>query len=225
MNQQSSKDAVLEETANRIYAETEVFYNKMASAMGPAALGFKILYGPPKVRAPVLYLGSQPGGGAHDALIGERQGERKTWPQRFEYCVSSYDLAQRARETWTSKLLDESTGMNANFFRSPGDKEWKLVPKEVRQQIEAFCLPRAQELVLAHKPQKLIVIGISQFNQLSDKAIPVRTLECSQTSRGRIVVEGMIWGIPAQGVKHLTARWTTPDDRSKIRFFYRSISN
>jgi hypothetical protein len=221
-----SSKSKLEILARRMYDETADFYAQVSPQMGAAALGYKILYGPPQVGIRVLFLGSQPGGNLNDALAGDFIGERITWPEQFEYSASSWGLAHRAREIWHPDLLMRSTAMNANFFRSPNHKTWKLVDRELRLEVEIFCLLRARELAIAHEAQEIVVIGITLFDQLKDKKALTRTHESNRTPQGRLdrlVVEGEIWGIPAKGVKHLTGQYTTPNDRAKIREFFEKL--
>jgi hypothetical protein len=220
----------LEDLARRIYDETGEFYARVSPDMGSAALGYKILYGPAKRGVQVLFLGSQPGGGRDDAREGEILGERKGWPERFEYCTSSWDLARYARDIWRPDLLERSTAINANFFRSPSDDEWgkgkregkNKIKVELRREIENFCECKAQKLVIAHDPQELIVIGVTLFDRLNNKRIPTKTHVYNELNGKfeRLVVEGEVWGIPAKGVKHISGSRTTPYDRSKIREFF-----
>jgi hypothetical protein len=52
--------------ANTIYTETAALYAEIAPQLKGAALGYKVLYGPPLVRPPVFFLGLQVGGVALD---------------------------------------------------------------------------------------------------------------------------------------------------------------
>jgi hypothetical protein len=63
-------DQSAEELCVAIYAETRAFYGETAQQLGAEAYGFRILYGPPISRVPILFLGVQPGGGAPDADKG-----------------------------------------------------------------------------------------------------------------------------------------------------------
>jgi hypothetical protein len=69
-----------EAACRRIYDETNNMYDRYRTKLGPHDLGVKILYGPPHERTPVLFIGSQPGGGVKN----EKPRERFEWPARCE---------------------------------------------------------------------------------------------------------------------------------------------
>ena len=69
--------------------------------MGAANLGFKILYGPPVVEPPILFIGYQPGGEKESMIESEHQG----WPEACEYV----------------EVLEACVGVNAIFLRAPAD--------------------------------------------------------------------------------------------------------
>jgi hypothetical protein len=83
--QPNSED--LQGLCRRMYLETEQFYKTKAPQMGPAALGYAILYGPPMLNPEMLFLGFQPGGGLLDAEEGLKNGERHRWPERIHYAA------------------------------------------------------------------------------------------------------------------------------------------
>lgn len=80
----------VEGICRQIYSETRSHYADVAPNLGPAALGFRILYGPPVVRAPYMFLGFQPGGRQDESNEGQHDG----WPDQSWY-VCQRDFSSR----------------------------------------------------------------------------------------------------------------------------------
>ena len=118
--------------ADRSTSRTLAHYQKLAPAMGERAYGFKILYGPPIINAPALFVEQQPAGNHQSGVDGKAAGERIGWPNRTEYAFHSWKLASKMRRVWSVNLLDRCTGVNANFFRAPSDEEWGKLPAPLR---------------------------------------------------------------------------------------------
>jgi hypothetical protein len=66
----------LEHTALQIYAEAADFFGQLS-----LHYGYKILYGPPHRRAPIMFIGYQPGGEVPEA------NERDRWPSVCQYAT------------------------------------------------------------------------------------------------------------------------------------------
>jgi hypothetical protein len=102
-----------------VYADTREFYRSIEPDLGTAAFGFKILYGPPLQRPPVLFIGYQPGGRTPEP------GERDGWPTRIDYACQPWPLARGLRRVYSAEELDCCVGLNAIFIRSPSVAEYE----------------------------------------------------------------------------------------------------
>jgi len=194
-----------EDVCREIYAETREIYEEKSPAMKDAALGFRILYGPPLINPPVLFLGYQPGG--HNLEGGE---QHETWPAACEYAVQSWPLAVRMKETFGHATVAQSTGLNAIFFRARRAADWRRIERPVRNELTAFSLARAQRIVRALAPDRVVIIGLGTFDMLtsgtSDKLGTDRVL----------VKRGDLWGVPAIGTIHLSGARVRREDRNRI---------
>lgn len=92
-----------------LYSETAKLYRDLAPQMGKNAFGYKILYGPPRMGAPILFVGDQPGGGASDSEAGEEAGEHDRWPEHCEYGFERWRLAKQMRAIWSANVIDLGT--------------------------------------------------------------------------------------------------------------------
>ena len=99
-----------EALSRNIYDETRALYKGLTSKLGSSAYGFRILYGPPLVRAPLLFIGYQPGGQTQSAIDGLRDGEHDGWPTSCVYAHATWKLAARLRAVWGQAALQRSTG-------------------------------------------------------------------------------------------------------------------
>lgn len=99
-----------------VYRKTLELYDRISPKMCNHKYGYKILYGPPKLDAPILFIGYQPAGGASDADAGEKSGERDGWPEKLEYLSAEWRLAKKIRAVWKPDLLQNCVGMNSIFF-------------------------------------------------------------------------------------------------------------
>jgi hypothetical protein len=194
------------EIAAAIYEETGALYEEIAAHLNGAALGYKVLYGPPMVRPPIFFLGLQVGGVAPD----QRGNERETWPPVTEYATAKWRLAQALQEVFGRELLRACTGTNINFFRAPNDKAYReKVAANLRERCEAFSRDRASRLVEAINPYKIVVIGFDVVKKLKVDRQFVRREEGVQ--------RGSLWGCPAIAVWHLTGTRMTTEQRLVIR--------
>jgi hypothetical protein len=154
-------DSDLITACQQIYAETNDTYNRYRQQLGANDFGFKILYGPPRLNAPVLFIGDQPGGNVAD----EKPNERYGWPSRCEYATESWTLARNMRNMFGSTLLMDCVGINANFFRAPNSKSWSAVPKSIRDILEKFCSVKLATIISLMAPQQIITIGSSTLKK------------------------------------------------------------
>jgi hypothetical protein len=203
-----------EELCTAIYAETRTFYAEKAQQLGEGAYGFRILYGPPIIRAPILFVGYQPGGGAESADKGMRDGEHQTWPARCDYAVAPWKLAVRLREIWGTSLLERCTGLNAIFFRAPNDA-WLPEQPHLRREIEAFCYTRAERIVRTLAPQRIVVIGFKTFDRLA-----TGTTDLFGERNQRLIVRGEVWGVPAYGIVHISGARLSRADQARLSDYF-----
>jgi hypothetical protein len=187
----------VESIAREVYQETKAFYDNRMLQLGDADYGFKILYAPPKQKAPILFIGYQPGGGAKD----RNDKEHVEWPNQCEYAVKEWKLAKKMQKVWGATQLAHCTGLNTFFFRSPSDRVWKSVPRPLRKEMEDFCREKVDKLVQALEPRRIVFIGLGNFNQTIKNA--------SDALRGEgndqlLIRAGYFDDIPAYGVLHLS---------------------
>lgn len=207
-----------EDTCRDVYKETRQYYERIAPELGDRALRFRILYGPPIIGAPTLFIGYQPGGSSEDAREGMKNGEHQGWPTKCDYAVAPWPLAVRLREVLGGDQLARCTGLNAVFFRAPDIDAWRRVPSRLRAEMEEFSLHRAERIVRALKPRHIVIIGLGTLDRLVGKAGSAASL---RGEKGVLAREGMLWGCPAIGVVHLSGARIGREDRSNLAAFLR----
>ncbi len=84
----------VEAACRAIYQSTRSFIKGIAPRIGAANLGFKMLYGPPVVEPPILFIGYQPGGEKESMIESEHQG----WPEACEYDGTYQKLNRQLRQ-------------------------------------------------------------------------------------------------------------------------------
>lgn len=203
-----------------IYRETEVLYARLAPEMGQAALGYRILYGPPRPCPDILFIGFQPGGRIQDALNGLAEGQHTLWPSRFEFAAASWPLARAIRKIFSVEDLDRCTGLNLVFFRAPSMTTWRQIARPVRKELERFSLEKCEEITKALRPRIILVIGLGTFKSLA-QGLPVLWKEHSRRP-DVLAREAEIWGFPAIGVTHLTGSRINRHDDARLAAFLRN---
>jgi hypothetical protein len=199
-----------EDVCRQVYEETRSFYAQKAPQLGDSACGFRVLYGPPLIDAPFLFLGYQPGGEAAHMEPDHHQ----TWPVRCDYAVACWPLARRVRETWGGESsLERCTGLNAIFFRAPSVRAWHQLSRPLRVEMECFSLRRAERIVKALAPKRIVVIGLAMFDRLTER----KGIVARQSDRRVLVKAGELWGRPAYGVIHLSGARVSNLDRDRIK--------
>ncbi len=201
------------------YRKTRDYYANLSQRMVRSDYGFKILYGPPKIKPDVLFLGLNPGGNENDAQQGKSAGERDCWTKANEYISKDYRLATHIQKIWHRDQLENSVALNRLFFRSPNINAWKTnsLEQSIRCDAEKFCLDECQKIVKAMEPKSLIIIGLST---LSQKEFIKTNIAVGSPSR-RVVQNGTLWGIPTSAVIHLSGQWGANDgDISKMRTYF-----
>ena len=191
----------------QIYAQTNDTYNRYRQQLGASDFGFKILYGPPRLNAPVLFIGDQPGGKVAD----EKPNERSGWPSRCEYATETWTLARNMQNMFGSTFLMDCVGLNANFFRAPNSESWGVVPKSIRDILEKFCSVKLVAMISAMAPKQIITIGFSTLNKFgpSDPIL--------YGTKNRVLMRrGNIGQWPAASTLHLSGAQLARDDRLAI---------
>ncbi len=204
-----------EDVCRRVYEETLRYYDEVAPELGKAALGFRILYGPPVINAPFLFLGYQPGGRKIEYLE-----HHVTWPNICDYITRDWPLAKRVRSIWEPSIVARSTGLNAVFFRARSVRLWNKIEKSLRKNLENFSRQRAEQIVRALQPEYVIVIGLGTFYWLTEGE-PALFGE-----RGRVLArKGELWGCRAIGTVHLTGSRISRGDRERLRIYFETIQS
>jgi hypothetical protein len=218
----------IDEVACTVYRETAEFYARISPRIRDDALfGFKILYGPPLARAPLMFAGEQPGGGVGGPTDDPQSVldlERKTWPVVTEYATASWRLAHAIRAVYDAEfpgLLRRCTGTNENFFRAPSrDHYHRNVNGELRSEIGYFCKPRVQSLVRAIEPDHVVCIGLEIFRRITGSTtVAIR----SRITGDPLVETGTFAGRRAVGVPHLTGVPLRRDERAVIYDYLRTL--
>lgn len=173
--------------------------------------GYHVMYGPPIERAPILFIGYQPGGD-HHTDDHQRPATTGSWPQVAYYATAPWTLARHMRAMFGADLLSQCTGLNAIFFRSPNIAVYQAeVPLARRRQAATFCLDRVQKMTSMLQPSLVVGIGF-QTLQLFGPTQPAL-----HNDRGRtLLVAGAIGGIPALASLHLSGARIAAGDRRLI---------
>jgi hypothetical protein len=189
-----------------VYEQTNSFYDTIKSGMGEAALGFKILYGPPFANPPLLFLGYQPGGDKEDKI-----NEKSEWPSNCEYATESWPLARQMQKMFGKETLEKSVGINAIFFRAPSVEKYKEINPELRKRISNYCIPQVKQIIRAIKPQKIVAIGLDTLMLFDTSTTDIKN------EKGRTIAKlAQIAGYPTIGTLHLSGARISNEDRDLI---------
>ncbi len=202
----------IEAICRDIYSETRVQYDSVKPDLGSAALGFRILYGPPAIAAPYVFLGFQPGGTKDESDEGQHDG----WPDRSWYASSKAPLARQLRYIFAIDTVRHS-GLNMIFFRARNLAAWDSIPPKLKTELERFSLERVERLIAALQPQHLIVIGLRTFRQLT-QGDGVTVLRGKRGNR--LVVQGAFGGRLTSGIVHLSGARVSGEDRELLKGFF-----
>lgn len=198
---------------SQIYAETRSHYLASSVQLGAAALGFRILYGPPVLHAQYVFLGFQPGGRQDESNEGQHEG----WPDQSWYAHSDAILARRLRYVFGIETIDHS-GLNMIFFRAPNIQAWDGIEKKIRSDLEEFCLERVLRIIEALQPRHLVIIGLGTFERLTGTKGDT-VLQIAQGAR--LAVRGKFGGFPTSGIVHLSGARVS----SKNQFLLKELFN
>jgi hypothetical protein len=209
----TDKDRIVK-ACREIYAETSVFYAKMESLLRNP-LGYKILYGPPLLRAPAMFIAYQPGGSKDEMHLGERE----QWPEVCEYATAPWHLAARVRglfagelgQKFSAEFLKSCVAANAIFFRAPNQDTFATMgdPRTLST-IAQFCRDRVERLINLLEPRSIVYIG---FNAAGGKGQPDLV-----SPKGRVLAKTCeVAGQSAVQILHLSGAQISNDDRALIR--------
>lgn len=208
-------DSNLIKICEDMYTEANDIYLIHRAQLGQYDFGYKILYGPPHKKCPILFIGDQPGGKVAD----EKPNERYGWPSRCEYATESWTLARNMQSMFGIKLLEQCVGMNANFFRSPDAIAWKKVEKTIRTVLEGFCLSKLSSVIASAMPQQIVTIGFATLKKFG----PTEPLLYG--TKDRVLMQrGKIGSWPAVSTLHLSGAQIAEDDRRSIANKIRALA-
>lgn len=192
-----------------IYTETNEF---LRDRLCNDNLGFKILYGPPLKEPEFLFIGYQPGGGLADCNRESENGAHSGWPARCEYAYETWTLAKQMQSMFGASLLDRCVALNAIFFRSPTVRAYgKNFKRNIRTEIEEFCLPNVRKIIDALNPQKIIFIGFDAMRLFKCGDVDLKN------SNGRVLtMTGSVAGRNALATLHLSGCRISREDRKAI---------
>jgi hypothetical protein len=199
----------LEQRCKAVYRETRDFYAGIEPWLGDRAYGFKILYGPPRLAPPVLFIGYQPGGKEKEP------GEQDCWPDRIDYAVKRWPLAKKLRQVFSLDELDQCNGFNALFVRARNMAEYRKLDCDVLEKIDAHCRPRVADFVAWMRPKLIVIIGVATGEILGlaerDPVLPT-------------IRRGSFAGAPAIAVPHLVSAHLTREQREAVKARLRALA-
>jgi hypothetical protein len=200
----------IETVCRALYPATKA----MRHLLGEHDQGFSILHGPPIHRAPVMFIGYQPGGNYDAALLPEEEG----WPpvNRSAWVVRSGDhkhtLSRNLRSMFGPEFLARCVTTNINFFRAKNMTAWRRVPLEARRQLEHFCRAQVLKIIPLIEPRLVVANGFATMRQIDPDATAWR-----HNAGGRVLMtEGRIGGTRVLATLHLSGCRISDEDRALI---------
>jgi hypothetical protein len=197
-----------ERAIRRIHDDVQSFDTVIGNRLGSAHLGYEFLYAPPVPRPPMLFVDYQPLGGGDLGQGTERPPKGDfPWPSQSEYGLKPPPdrLAQRLQKAFGADLLEQCSGLNTIFWRSPRETVISVAGgKHLWAEIERFSIERMREVLHIIKPELLVVLGQKAAKML------VRYFNCRQRASAGVPVAWIaeIDGFPAYGVPHPSAALT-----------------
>lgn len=176
--------------------------------------GFRILYAKVWVGSETFILGLQPGGDASH----HRDHEHLEAPVENEYLDAKWPLAVELRKRFGEDFLEKSVGSNVVFMRAPSWKIWEKIPENVRIQVERFCVEQNKRLIHAIKPKRILLLGWDALEIMGGQNFTEMVADAQAPhgkSRKRLLMKGMIEGIPAFAIPHPSASWKNPPVRQE----------
>lgn len=146
--------------------------------------GFQILYGPPFIQPPILFVGYQPGKGLKKPEEERAYGSEDRWPEVSEYVTERWRLATNLQNMFGPDLLARCVGLNAVFIRANSIREYNAaVSRELRSRAAKFCIDQVSQIVDAIRPKMIVAIGLETLS-LFDKG----DLKAIRSADGRRVL-------------------------------------
>jgi len=193
-----------------MYAEMN---DKFKAIDGANTYGYKIFNSPPNFRAPVMFIGYQPGGGVPDWAHEKSRQSHLTWPPVVEYAEAQWALAKRVKKIFKESVeLRETVGLNAIFMRAPNVSEYKsAISLNNRKEITKFSNNKVCRIIELLQPKKIIAIGFSTLRLFGD------TKPETNSPSGRALTHiGEINGREALASIHLTGARITNQDFERL---------
>ena len=192
--------------------------------------GFKIFYSPVRKSPDVMIISLNPGGNGENFrtkdIVRFEQGDFSV-PIINEYALREYNMAKKIRKFFSDyeMLLDQSVAFPILFFRSKNFKEWKLLNKEKRREMEKFSYEKVKEIVKVIKPKIFLVIGFSTYRKLKKHVLDdIKNEKSKKGKNGRIFLTSEWDGILVFCLPHLTgARISNGDFNKAKETFFRII--
>jgi hypothetical protein len=172
--------------------------------------GFKILYAPARFEPSVLVIGLQPGGSASNL----RDAELRQPSASNEYLSESWTLARELRKRFGPTYLQGAIGTNAIFFRAPSRVIWRGIERQLRTQLEMFCVGENGRLIQAMQPKQILLLGWDALDLMRGGS-EFRELVANRPGGGRrrrkrLLQSGRIEGVPAFAIPHPSKAWMNP---------------
>lgn len=200
----------IQQKLRAIYSELPAFFDKIERRND---YGYKIFNSPPKLNAPVMFIGYQPGGGAVDWEYEKSRNSHREWPQESEYAVADWLLAKRLRKIFDGHVdLNETVGLNAIFLRSPSIADYERdLSRNARYQVKEFSNRKVCEIVELLKSKRIITIGFAALKMFG------KTKTDLIGARGRALTQlGSINGREALASMHLTGAHISSEDLERL---------
>jgi hypothetical protein len=195
----------------KVYAEFKEFYQSIEHHIAND-LGYEILYGPPR-KGDILMIGYQPG---YAIPRAERKsaGLEDRWNAVSEFVEKDYRLDRNLRAMFGSEFVKRLLGLNAVFVQAKSVKEYRrcVSDKAVRREIESVCRKLVGEIIHAVEPPLIVVNGLDTFQVLGGSP----SEEGPRSGGRRMWVKGVVVGVPAIGVMHLSGAQIARIDRARI---------
>lgn len=194
------------EKLEAIYSELKVFFGQIQRQRD---YGFKIFNSPPKMQAPVIFIGFQPGGRLTDWEYEKSRESHLRWPDEVEFAVADWPLARRMRAIFGRHInLRDTVGLNSIFLRSPNVKEYKQDMSDAdRRKVQEFCNSKVCEIVDLLQPKKIVTLGFATLKQFG------RTAPDLTGPSGRVVTQvGRVSEREAIASLHLTGSRISSSD-------------
>ena len=200
---------IAEAKCREIYREAQVFFGQLPRSR---YYGFKILYGPPLFRPPILFIGYQPGGGSADFERETARGTDKHWPAACDYATQDWSIAKKMQRLFGQEYLAGCTGTNAIYLRSPSIRDYvRDHDRQTRSKVERFCLDQTARIIEAIDPLKIVVIGFGTLGLFGASEAG------RKNAKGRLLTRvGQVAGRPAIATLHLSGARISVSDLDSI---------